>query len=197
VLSRNPLDLSEPAARLGVVAEELVAYGNRSPRGDACLQYDMARFDPVKPGDNTHARWAGVSPEGRYMAAEILTLEGLRAPDAGTIAAWGMSGGSPLKTFELTPIGTNTFIVARWRQKVRTPYLTVFAADFSEVLWSGLTPRCRVAGVAKGPAGLVVASAFRPEWQYEFYECLAAPGAGRKFGGGYADGHIMLLEGPK
>ena len=193
VFERSPIDITEPAAKRGVLADELTEWGTRARWGTP-LQFSTARFDPKKPSDCTYAHWVGVSKQGRNTAGERLSLDGLRATDENHIVAWGQSGGEVLRTCDVTPVGTNAMAIAKWKRKPDTPYMTVFSGDSSEVLWSGLLPRCRVGGVTATPNGIAAAGAFRGEWKFELYEALTAPGAQRTFGGGYADGRILLLE---
>jgi hypothetical protein len=196
VLERSPVDIATPAARRGLLADEFIRHSNRSVWG-APIHWNLARFDPANPSNCTYQCWSGISPDGRDGAAEELTLDGLRATAPDRVAVWGMSGGALLRTVDVAPLGTNALVVAKFRRRPLTPYLTVFGRDFGEVLWSGLLPRCRVSGVAAGPRGLLVAATCRPTWKYELFEDLNAPGAQPAFGGGYSDGRVLLLEEPK
>lgn len=187
VLACNPCDITAPAGRRGVLPAADMA--PESYQG--ALGVHLARFDPAHPENCAYKRWVGVS--GRETSGEM-TLDGLRALNGGQTAVWGMSGGTPPATATVAAVGTNAAVVANLKRKPGTPYLTVFSRDFSGLLWSGLLPRCRVSGVAASPRGVVAVSAFRKPWKTELFEPVAAPGAQQSFGGGYADGHILLLE---
>ncbi len=193
VLERSPADVTAPVAARGVFADELVGFDNRSP-WNAATRCTLARFDSAKPEDGIFACWAGVSREGRDAQAEELTIEGLCAPDRDHVALWGGSGGALLGTVAPVPVGTNALAIANWKRKPATPFLTVFSSDFREVRWSGLLPRFRIGGVTRSSRGLVAAGTFRQEWRFEPFAPVTAPGAQKTFGGGYCDGHILLLE---
>lgn len=190
VLERHPWDLTLPAKGRGVIAEELANYANRPVYG-ARAHCRLAQFDPQQPDDCLFATWTGVSAKDPDRASEDLTLDGLRPVGSDFIAVWGMSGGALLGTVASPPVAAGMEATAKWKQRPLTPYLTVFAKDFAEVRWSGLLPRCTVTGVARTPRGVVVSGWQRSAWKHELYELL--PGT-PSFGGGLADGQLLLLE---
>jgi len=190
VLERHPWDLTVPAKGRGVAAEELASYANRPAYG-ATAHCRLAQFDPQQPGDCLFATWTGVSAEGPDRASEELTLDGLRPVGSDYIAVWGMSGGALLSTVPAQSIAAGMEATAKWKQRLLTPYVTVFGKEFAGVRWSGLWPRGTVSGVARTARGVVVAGWQRLAWKHELYELLPGTPA---FGGGLADGQLLLLE---
>jgi len=190
VLERHPWDLTLPAKGRGIIAEELANYANR-PAAGATGHCRLAQFDPQQPGDCLFATWTGVSAAGQDPASEELTLDGLRPVGSDFIAVWGMSSGALLGTVATQPVPAGMEATAKWKKRPSTSYLTVFGKDFAGVCWSGLLPRGTVSGVAGTARGVVVAGWQRPAWQHELYELLPGTPA---FGGGLADGQLLLLE---
>jgi hypothetical protein len=197
VLERSPVDITVPARRsmaLAAMEPELMRYkfglGWRK-----ALPCSVAAFDPSSPRNCAYGYWLGMEKHPGRKAS--MTLDGVRAPDLRHIALWGVCASDLLTTVDPVPVGSNAVTVAKMRRKPAVPYLAVFASQGPNVLWSSWLPRCRVKGAAACPRGLVVVSACRARWRLERYEMPAAPGVQPEFGGGYADGHILLLESPK
>jgi len=194
VLKRHPHDIMVPARSSMALASftpELRRYRFRTSGWPARVDgVSLACFDPSRPDDSTYGFWVGRSDT---------TIEGLSVPDLEHVVLWGMCRGDLYTTVDAKAIDSNLDKVSRMKGSRKPPmtYLAVFAPEGANVMWSSLLPRCSVTGVAACRGGLVVVSSCRAAWRLEPYDMFAAPGAQPDFGGGYADGHILLLEDPK
>jgi hypothetical protein len=156
------------------------------------------------------------------MPAEV-TARGMLGMRDGRIVLWGESGRWLLQTvtnvfraYEHVKYSQQDFrsttVESQGSGKPKTlalggegPYLTVFHKDFDGLAWSSALPGCRVAGAVETPQGLAVVSLCNPSSIPRYdgtppgmeNQPPAVNTPWTKFGGGYSDGHILILGGAK
>ncbi len=181
VLTRNPVDLDEGVANTGMGFSIWNA-------GVLSVSYVMRiRSDNFQSLGWT--RWVGyLYQDGQQDKPNSVGVKDLLVLGDNSLAMHGGAASGLIQT-------PNAFVKLDKYSSVGYggPYVTVFSEDFKTMLFSSYVPGCRVNGLGRAKAGVLVASQSTSEDRRGTPSPVPDGALPTDFAAGYSDGHLMLL----